>query len=86
MIPQRGTKKETVKERREEKEQDRDIESEERERTAAKPQESRWRRLEGLRETELKSRRGKWGKMEGEDRWLSADLRSVLGNARSPGD
>lgn len=29
-------------------------------------------------------RRG--GKMEGEDRWLSADLRSVLGNARSPGD
>lgn len=51
MIPQRGTKKE--------KEQDRDIESEERERTAAKAQESRWRRLEGLRETELKSRGGK---------------------------
>lgn len=30
--------------------------------------------------------RRKWGKMEGEDRWSSADLRSVLGNARSPGD
>lgn len=26
------------------------------------------------------------GEMEGEDRWLSADLRSVLGNARSPED
>lgn len=26
------------------------------------------------------------GKMEGEDRWSSAGLRSVLGNAGSPGD
>lgn len=48
--------------------------------TAEEPQIDKDKKQKG------KGEEGKWGKMEGEDRWLSADLRSVLGNARSPGD
>ena len=45
-------------------------------------------RLDKKKNGEGEERRGeeRRGKMEGEDRWFSADLRSVLGNARSPGD
>lgn len=82
-----------------EKDQDRDIESREQRtgkdsrnprrgpmQTAGEHRIDKDKKAKGEGEEKREERGGKRGKMEGEDRWFSADLRSVLGNARSPGD
>lgn len=62
MDSHRGIEKDTIKPKKEcwkEKDQDRDIESKEQERTAETSRDNRWRRLGSLRQTKIKSRRGK---------------------------